>query len=623
MIVGASLVAVGSMVTTPEIYGSGQHSRLQVERIGSEHGLAHNAVRAILEDAQGFLWFGTEDGLQRFDGLDFETFRAGLPPLELSHSRVQALLEAVDGSLWIGTASGLDVLSPDRASLRRVFLETSHESFTVSSLSISPDGDIGVGTTDHGLLVTAIAGDGAQVLRPLTPPSWEILDHGWLPDGGVSLLRSLDGVWSEVWLDSDLLQSEVLPLPEAGEIADSFDRAKHGSRDRAHRQAWVFLSEGRWLWRTSLETEGDHLWMGGVQGLFARSAMGGEVVEVSLGGAEWIEGGLAQEILSLERDHAGTLWIGTYGGLFKADPARRGFVAMPRGSSPGKHAISSFSTSRRKPGQLLAGTFGGGLLELSLPDRRLQRRVSLHERSGGRCSDFVWSVAENEQVLVVVTDVAICSFRSDGELIGVIEGSYRQIESVADASFWVSGIFNTLKLAPSGELEARFEVIAEALYPISNTEVWLATPVGSGTPAEASLVRLNAETGDKVAISIPRQLSIFDFTKLELEGIESGKFLLATTDGLLSFEVESGVTQVEVSASLTGTVYVLVKCTRKPADRTVCDGPGDGLHGFEVPPAGNRETGLDHIHAHALQRLGDSHLFIPGHGGPGTLLTIA
>src|SRR5262245_10152928 len=48
---------------------------LRLERIGSEHGLSHNTVYAILQDSRGFMWFGTQDGLDRYDGYAFVSYK--------------------------------------------------------------------------------------------------------------------------------------------------------------------------------------------------------------------------------------------------------------------------------------------------------------------------------------------------------------------------------------------------------------------------------------------------------------------------------------------------------------------------------------------------------------------
>lgn len=56
---------------------------LRFQRLGSEAGLSHNSVYAIAEDAEGFLWIGTADGLNRYDGYEFRvtgTTRTTPPP---------------------------------------------------------------------------------------------------------------------------------------------------------------------------------------------------------------------------------------------------------------------------------------------------------------------------------------------------------------------------------------------------------------------------------------------------------------------------------------------------------------------------------------------------------------
>jgi hypothetical protein len=67
-----------------------------------EDGLPHNAVQAIVQSRDGYLWMGTPGGLARFDGARFTLFNQG----ELRHNNVHALLADRDGSLWIGTYGG-------------------------------------------------------------------------------------------------------------------------------------------------------------------------------------------------------------------------------------------------------------------------------------------------------------------------------------------------------------------------------------------------------------------------------------------------------------------------------------------------------------------------------------
>ncbi|MFT4833097.1 MAG: signal transduction histidine kinase/ligand-binding sensor domain-containing protein [Psychroserpens sp.] len=72
-----------------------------------ENGLSHNTVLSSLQDERGFLWFGTKDGLNRFDGYSFKVFKYDSEnPKSLGSNFVECLHE-YKGKLWIGTDSGL------------------------------------------------------------------------------------------------------------------------------------------------------------------------------------------------------------------------------------------------------------------------------------------------------------------------------------------------------------------------------------------------------------------------------------------------------------------------------------------------------------------------------------
>ncbi|MCJ8272812.1 MAG: hypothetical protein MJK04_25870, partial [Psychrosphaera sp.] len=49
---------------------------MRFERLTSEHGLSQMSVNAVLQDKQGFMWFGTQDGLNRYDGYQFKIYRS-------------------------------------------------------------------------------------------------------------------------------------------------------------------------------------------------------------------------------------------------------------------------------------------------------------------------------------------------------------------------------------------------------------------------------------------------------------------------------------------------------------------------------------------------------------------
>ena len=70
-------------------------------------GLSHGAIHALLQDRTGFLWLGTQDGLNRFDGVRFRAWRNRRDdPNSLSDDYISALAEAPGGKLWVGTGDG-------------------------------------------------------------------------------------------------------------------------------------------------------------------------------------------------------------------------------------------------------------------------------------------------------------------------------------------------------------------------------------------------------------------------------------------------------------------------------------------------------------------------------------
>lgn len=84
-----------------------QQGNLKFERISIEQGLSQNTIYCILQDRKGFLWFGTQDGLNKFDGYDFKVYKHDPQnPNSLSNNVVRAIYEGRDGTLWIGTNGG-------------------------------------------------------------------------------------------------------------------------------------------------------------------------------------------------------------------------------------------------------------------------------------------------------------------------------------------------------------------------------------------------------------------------------------------------------------------------------------------------------------------------------------
>jgi ligand-binding sensor domain-containing protein/signal transduction histidine kinase len=83
------------------------HPRLDFERFTTERGLSQNVVEAIHFDRYGFIWFGSQDGLNRFDGFDFKTYYySPHNPHSISHNYVTCITQTDSLTLWVATYGG-------------------------------------------------------------------------------------------------------------------------------------------------------------------------------------------------------------------------------------------------------------------------------------------------------------------------------------------------------------------------------------------------------------------------------------------------------------------------------------------------------------------------------------
>ena len=80
---------------------------LRFHHITSTDGLSHPIVNDILQDSTGFMWFGTQNGLNRYDGYEMTTYRTrSEDPYSLSNNDINVILEDSQNELWVGTSGG-------------------------------------------------------------------------------------------------------------------------------------------------------------------------------------------------------------------------------------------------------------------------------------------------------------------------------------------------------------------------------------------------------------------------------------------------------------------------------------------------------------------------------------
>lgn len=95
-------------------------SGYRMSRFDVSRGLSQNTVNAMIEDQHGFIWFGTQDGLSRFDGERFTTWPFEEQDGSLSDDFITALELAPSGRLYVGTRNGLNGIDRTRTQVRLI-----------------------------------------------------------------------------------------------------------------------------------------------------------------------------------------------------------------------------------------------------------------------------------------------------------------------------------------------------------------------------------------------------------------------------------------------------------------------------------------------------------------------
>ncbi len=85
------------------------------KNLSIRNGLLQNTVNAILQDRKGFMWLGTKDGLNRYDGLSFRKFKHDAAnPRSIGNSFITSLYEDFNGNIWVGTDAGVYIYYPEK-----------------------------------------------------------------------------------------------------------------------------------------------------------------------------------------------------------------------------------------------------------------------------------------------------------------------------------------------------------------------------------------------------------------------------------------------------------------------------------------------------------------------------
>nr|WP_294900097.1 two-component regulator propeller domain-containing protein [uncultured Pedobacter sp.] len=152
------LLIVFSAVLFSQIVFAQQISNIQ--SLGIENGLSNNSVRVVFQDHNGYMWFGTHDGLNRYDGYEFEIFRNRInDSTSIPHNFVYTIAEDISGKLYVGTGQGVSLYDPLSKKFSSVYMKRFRDGAiekiqnSISIIQADKQGTIYIGSNGIGLLV--------------------------------------------------------------------------------------------------------------------------------------------------------------------------------------------------------------------------------------------------------------------------------------------------------------------------------------------------------------------------------------------------------------------------------------------------------------------------------------
>jgi len=176
------------------LFGYSQSRRFS--HITSREGISQSEVYSILKDSRGFVWFGTVDGLNKYDGYKIEVINTRRnDPNSLSNNTVRSLVEDQQGRIWIGTDDGLNLYDPKTELIYQINFDSVENKCPVWSLCLQ-DGHLLVGTA-YGLWRAKIDNPSIKVIEA----GFKLIPHFSPNQNEIPLIRSIvNSVHGGTWI---------------------------------------------------------------------------------------------------------------------------------------------------------------------------------------------------------------------------------------------------------------------------------------------------------------------------------------------------------------------------------------------------------------------------------------
>lgn len=470
----------------------------RIIRLGVEKGLSNNSIRCIYQDRDGFFWFGTFDGLNRYDGYEFTVFRNKLnDPLSLPHNYISTIHEDPAKNIWVGTGQGLSIFNSRTARFSPAYCfayGTNRRAKIIANVDkvVSDDkGNVFIATNGRGLMVQP-AGTNTAIQIPLQEGGKLQFDYSviaevdgkqrvWLFVAGAGLFRYDHGTKQMQSVNSTLKFAHNL-------VPDNEDHLWIGTANGLYKYA---IAAGAYV-RTYTTKDGKltsnniaslafdnnrKLWIG-------TEGAGINVLDPATGQIDYILPGANSQSLSSEsvtaiyHDKESRHWIGTLkGGINIIDPQISQFQTVSHDPVNPNSLVNNFAACffEDENDQLYIGTDGGGISIWNRKTNRFQnfRHDPSHPRS--LSNDKVTSILQDHRKQIWIAtfggginrfDKATGSFehyRCLNDVTGIENNNVRKLYLDKEHNLWAATFANG-KLYRFNEQANRFEAFDQVLY---------------------------------------------------------------------------------------------------------------------------------------------------------------